>query len=141
MRKGVIVIFSALVLSAFAGGASAAQAPTLLDAVRALSPGGNTVAGPGIFVFQPNQSVNVVDLSTANMNLCASILVVSGKADINVKDSGGATLQGSVANATPGVGGIFAGATACADAVGLVEVKCNSTSTEVCQGAWRADKK
>ena len=68
-------------------------------------------------------------------------LAISGRVDVNVKDGAEVVLEGSVANATPGPGGITAGATACANNVALVEVRCSSSSTEPCRGAWRVDKK
>jgi hypothetical protein len=120
---------------------AAAQGAQALEAVRALAAGGNTIGGPGLFSFGPNQGVNVMDLSGAADSVCATVLALSGTVDINVKDPADAVLEGSVANATPGVGGVTAGATACANNVGLVEVRCNASSTEDCKGAWRVDKK
>jgi hypothetical protein len=114
---------------------------TLADVPKVLSPGGNTIGGPGVFVFQPNQRVNVLDMSGSTTGACASVLLISGTVDISVKDGAEVVLEGSIANATPGVGGITAGATACANNVALVEVRCSSSSTEVCRGAWRVDKK
>ena len=142
MRKymfSLICLLGALAMAAPSANAQALQ--NLLEIARALSPGGNTIGGPGIFAFQPNQRVNVVDLSSSPDSVCASVLIVSGTVDILVKDAAGTVIEGSIANATPGPGGITAGATACADGVGLVEVLCSSNSTEPCRGAWRADKK
>jgi hypothetical protein len=113
---------------------------TLLNAAKVLVPGGNTIGGPGVFEFQPNQSVNVMDLSTAAASVCGSVFAISGTVEINLRDSS-TVLEGSIANATPGPGGVTAGATACANGVELVEVKCSGTSTQPCKGAWRVDKK
>src|SRR6185369_2214451 len=103
---------------------------TLLDVVKVLSPGGNTIGGPGVFQFQSNQGVNVMDLSGAADSVCGSVLVISGTVEINLKDSSDVQLEGSIANATPGPGGVTAGATACANNVGHVEVRCSGTSTQ-----------
>jgi hypothetical protein len=118
-----------------------AQSQQVLDAGRTLTAGGNTIGGPGLFSFSPNQGVNVMDLSGAADSVCATVLAVSGTIEINVRDPADTVLEGSIANATPGPGGVSAGATACANNVGLVEVHCSSTSTEDCKGAWRVDKK
>src|SRR5262247_1180358 len=72
---------------------------TLLDVVKVLAPGGNTIGGPGVFQFQANQGVNVMDLSGAVDTVCASVLAVSGTVEINVKDAAGLVLEGSIANA------------------------------------------
>jgi hypothetical protein len=79
-----------------------------------------------------------MDLSGVANSVCATVLVIFGTAEINLEDSGGGVLEGSVANATPGPGGVNAGATACVNSVGLVEVRCSSTSTEPAKarGEW-----
>ena len=118
-----------------------AQSSPLLDLARTLSPGGNTVGGPGIFSFQPNQRVNVVDLSSTPDSVCASVLLLSGTVDVSLLLEDETVLESSIANATAGPGGVTTGATACANGAELVQVKCSSTSTEPCRGAWRVDKK
>jgi len=118
-----------------------AQSVNLAESASLLAPGGNTIGGPGVFNFQPNQSNNVADLSGTADDVCASVLGISGTIEISVLDAAGSVLETGVAIATPGVGGLSAGATACADNVGLVEVKCSANSTEPCKGAWRVDKK
>jgi len=112
-----------------------------VDTARVLAAGGSTIGGPGLFSFQKNQGVNVMDLSSVPDDVCASVLVVSGTAEINLKDPADVMLESSTANATPGVGGRPAGAAACASNVGLVEVRCSASSTEDCKGAWRVDRK
>jgi hypothetical protein len=139
MRRLLCPLLYLLAVVLFAPSVSA-QSPALLDAAKLLSPGGSTIGGPGLFNFQPSQGVNVMDLSGVADRVCATVLVIFGTAEINLKDSAGGVIEGSIANATPGPGGVTAGATACANSVGLVEVRCSSTSTEACQGAWRADK-
>lgn len=122
--------------------ASMAQsANPLLDLARTLSPGGNTIGGPGIFSFQPNQGVNVMDLSSTADSICASVLLLSGRVDVSLLLEDETVIESSTANATPGVGGVTSGATACANGAQLVEVRCSSTSTEPCRGVWRVDKK
>lgn len=118
-----------------------AQSSPLLDLARTLSPGGNTIGGPGIFSFQPNQRVNVVDLSSTPDSVCASVLLLSGTVDVSLLLEDETVLESSIANATAGPGGVTTGATACANGAELVQVKCSSTSTEPCRGAWRVDKK
>jgi hypothetical protein len=140
MRTYVVAVLGLLAAGLIAPDASA-QGAQALEAVRALAAGGNTIGGPGLFSFGPSQGVNVMDLSSAPDTVCATVLAVAGTVDITVKDPADAALEGSVANATPGVGGVTAGATACASNVGLVEVRCNAASTEDCKGAWRVDKK
>ena len=82
-----------------------------------------------------------MDLSTAPASVCASILVIEGRIDILVKDPANVVIEGSIADVTPGPGAITAGATACGDNVGLVEVLCSATAPASCRGAWRVDKK
>ena len=140
MRKYAMILFCLLTTVLLAPTAFA-QNLKLLDAGRLLTPGGNTIGGPGLFNFQPNQRVNVMGLSTSPASVCASILLISGTVDILVKDAADVVVEGSIANATPGPGGITAGATACGDNIGLVEVLCSASSSEPCRGAWRVDKK
>jgi hypothetical protein len=140
MRKYVCMLLCLVDAALFVPSVSAKDL-TLVDAVKALSPGGNTIGGPGVFQFQPNQGVNVMDLSGAADSVCGSVLVISGTVEINLKDSSDVQLDSSIANATPGPGGVTAGATACANSVGLIEVRCSGTSTQACKGAWRVDKK
>lgn len=140
MRTYFFPLLGVVAAALIAPGASA-QGAQPLEAAKTLAPGGNTIGGPGLFSFQPNQGVNVMDLSGAADSVCATVLAISGTVEINVKDPADAVLEGSIANATPGVGGVTAGATACANNVGLVEVRCSGTSTEDCKGAWRVDKK
>ena len=130
-----------LIAAALIAPDASAQSAQVLEAGRTLAAGGNTIGGPGLFSFQPNQRVNVMDLSSVADSVCATVLAVSGTVDINLKDSANVVIESSIANATPGVGGVTAGATACASNVALVEVLCASTSTEDCKGAWRVDKK
>src|SRR5262249_12324544 len=114
MRKYLCLLLCLVDVALFVPRVSAKDL-TLLEVVKLLAPGGNTIGGPGLFQFQPNQSVNVMDLSSSVDSVCATVLVSSGTVDINVKDSAGLVLEGSVANATPGPGGVTAGATACAN--------------------------
>ncbi|MGD9535875.1 MAG: hypothetical protein AB7P52_02310 [Alphaproteobacteria bacterium] len=140
MRVGSLLLLGMIVTAA--GMPSAvAQKIDLSDTASLLAPGGHTIGGPGVFDFQPNQSINVAGLSGTADSICASVLVISGTVEISVLDAAGTTLETGIANATPGPGGLSAGATACADNVGLVEVKCSATSTEACKGAWRVDEK
>ncbi len=139
MRSCISIVFG-LALALLAPDASA-QSAQLVEAARILAPGGRTMGGPGLFSFAPNQGVNVMDLSGVADEVCASVLAITGTAEINLQDPAGAVLEGSIANATPGVGGVTAGAAACASNVGLVEVRCSANSTEDCKGVWRVDKK
>ena len=140
MRVGLLLL-SGLIATVIAAPNAVAQKVNLTDTASLLAPGGNTIGGPGVFDFQPNQGNNVADLSGAADSICASVLAISGTVEISVLDAAGLNLETGIATATPGPGGLSAGATACADNVGLVEVKCGATSTEACKGAWRVDKK
>lgn len=141
MKKRTLMSSCFILTMLIAPAASAAPQTTVFDAAQALSPGGNTIGGPGVFSFQPNQRVNVMDLSSSPASLCASILVIEGHVDILVKDPADVVIEGSIADVTSGLGGLTAGATACGDNVGLVEVLCSATAPDVCKGAWRVDKK
>lgn len=141
MRIGVTLL-AGLTITIFGASCASAQNINLSDTARLLAPGGNTIGGPGVFNFGANQGNNVVDLSSVPDSVCASILLISGTADVILLDAAGVSIEASGAVATQGSpGGITAGATACASNVGLVEVKCSGTSTEPCKGAWRVDKK
>ena len=141
MRFGLWLICGALATAVAAEGAQAQQI-NLSDAARLLAPGGNTIAGPGVFNMDVNQGTNVVDLSTVPDTICASVLALSGTVEITLLDAASVSLESATALATQGgAGGLFAGATACAANTGHVSVKCAATSTEPCKGAWRADRK